>query len=231
MHQPETRSPPISVIIPALDEAERIEGTLRALRAQLAPGDELRVVDGGSGDGTLQAAARLADAVEVAEPGRAAQMNQGVRGAQGEILWFIHADTELLPGAAGTLREAVRQGADWGRFDVAISGGSRWFPLITALMNRRSCWSGIATGDQGIFVIRQAFDAVGGYPPLPLMEDVALSAALRRRQKPACLPRLLQTSGRRWEQRGVWRTVLRMWALRLAFALGVPAERLAPYYR
>ncbi len=231
MDQAAARAPSVSVIVPSLAERAHIAGTLRSLRDQLAPGDELRVVDGGSHDGTVEVAAAIADAVEVSSPGRAAQMNRGARGAQGDVLWFVHADTELLPGAAEALREAVREGTQWGRFDVAIAGTSRWLPLVAALMNRRSCWSGIATGDQGIFVTRAAFEAVGGYPSLPLMEDVALSTTLRKRARPACLPRLLRTSGRRWEQRGLWRTVLRMWGLRLAFAIGIPAERLAPYYR
>ncbi len=221
----------ISAVVPTLEEASWIRGSLRALRDQLGPADELRVVDGGSRDGTVEEAAGLADVVEVAGPGRAAQMNHGARGASGDILWFVHADTVVLPGAAAAVREAVARGARWGRFDIAIRGASAWFPLVAALLNRRSCWSGIATGDQGIFVTRAAFDEVGGYPPLALMEDVALSRALRRRRMPACLPRLLETSGRRWEERGVGRTILRMWALRLAFALGVPAERLARYYR
>ena len=231
MNEPATYSPSISVIVPSLAERERIAGTLWTLRDQLGPGDELRVVDGGSGDGTAEVAAALADAVELSKPGRATQMNRGAEGARGDVFWFVHADTEVLPGAAEILREAVSKGAQWGRFDIEIAGTSRWFPLLAALINRRSCWSGIATGDQGIFVTRQTFAAVGGYPSLPLMEDVALSSVLRKRQRPACLPRLLRTSGRRWEKRGVWRTVLLMWSLRFAYAIGIPAERLVSYYR
>lgn len=222
----------LSIVMPVLDEAERIVATLRALAPLRARGVELIVVDGGSRDGSAALAQGLADRVIAGPRGRARQMNAGAAVAGGARLLFLHADTQL-PERADQLVLAALPGAvpAWGRFDVAIEGRSAMFPLIAALMNRRSRWSGIATGDQAMFMTRAAFDAAGGFPEQPLMEDIELSIRLRRMRAPVCLRQRVVTSGRRWEQRGVWRTIVLMWRLRWLYARGVSAERLAALYR
>jgi rSAM/selenodomain-associated transferase 2 len=157
-------------------------------------------------------------------------MNAGARAARGAYLWFLHADTRVLPGALAALEDACSGGALWGRFDVRLSGRQPLLRLVERLMNLRSCLTGIATGDQGIFVTRAGFEDVGGYPEIPLMEDIALSRALRRRARPLCVRTPIETSSRRWEGRGLLRTILLMWRLRLAYALGADPRRLARRY-
>jgi rSAM/selenodomain-associated transferase 2 len=220
----------LSVVIPALNEAAQISGLLADLTSVRAAGHELILVDGGSTDETVALAAPAVDRMLSAPRGRASQMNAGARAASGDVLWFLHADSRLPPGAAETLLAACRAGATWGRFDVRLSGRQPVLRLVERTMNLRSRLTGIATGDQGIFVTRGAFDRVGGFPDIPLMEDIALSKALRRQASAACLgPRIL-TSSRRWEARGPVRTVLLMWGLRLAYALGADPRRLARLY-
>lgn len=225
------RRPSLSVVVPVLNEGPALPRTLEAIRAGLKAGDELIVADGGSTDGSLGRAAAHAGRVIEAPRGRAVQMNAGAAEATGTVLWFVHADTGVPPQAPGVVREAVERGAVWGRFDVAIEGVSRWLPCVAAAMNARSRWTGIATGDQGIFVRRDVFRALGGYEAIPLMEDVRLSAALRRQVRPHCIrsPRLV-TSGRRWDDHGALRTMARMWYLRTAHALGASPEWLAARY-
>ena len=220
--------PPLSIVMPVRDEAQRIAAALAALAPLRTAGAELIVVDGGSHDGTPALCQGRADAVLAAAAGRATQMNAGARAASGAVLLFLHADTALPADAAALIAQA---GAPWGRFDVTIEGRSTLLPLVAALMNWRSRWTGIATGDQAIFVRREAFDAVGGFPEQPLMEDIELSKRLSRLGRPACLRARVVTSGRRWDQRGAWRTIVLMWRLRLLYWLGVPAERLAAAYR
>jgi rSAM/selenodomain-associated transferase 2 len=222
----------LSVVIPARNEAAALPALLADLAPLRAAGGEVIVVDGGSVDGTPGLARSGADRVLTADGGRAGQMAAGAAAARGDLLWFLHADTRLPEGAEAVLRSAVAAGRRWGRFDVCLSGRRPIFRVIAALMNRRSCLTGIATGDQGIFVTRAALTAVGGWPALPLMEDIELSRRLRRRAGwPACLRPALITSSRRWEEGGVARTILLMWGLRLAFFLGVPARVLARWYR
>ena len=158
-------------------------------------------------------------------------MNAGAAAARGDALLFLHADTRLPAGAEAALQQALRQGARWGRFDVRIEGRSAWLPMIATLMNLRSRLSGIATGDQAIFVETALFRRLGGYAALPLMEDIELSSRLRVDSRPACLRERVLTSGRRWESRGVWRTVWLMWRLRWLYWRGTPAEELARAYR
>ena len=221
---------PLSVIVPVLDEARAIEAALAPLQPARREGLEIIVVDGGSADATPRLAAPLADRVLQAPRGRASQMNAGAAAASGEILLFLHADTVLPADAPALVQGAVDAGAQWGRFDVTIAGADPLLAIVAPLMNLRSRWSGIATGDQAVFVRREAFDAVGGFPPIPLMEDVALSRALRRGSRPACLRERVLTSGRRWERQGTLRTIVRMWRLRLAYALGADPHRLAREY-
>ena len=220
----------LSVVVPVLDEAAGITSALRALVPLRARGHEVIVVDGGSADASVELARPLADRVLAAPRGRAAQMNAGAAVATGEALLFLHADT-VLPEAADALVLAALRRRPWGRFDVHIASRRRMLGVVGALMNLRSRLTGIATGDQAMFVRREAFDAVGGFPLQPLMEDIELSRRLLRRSRPACLRARVTTSGRRWEQRGVWRTIVLMWRLRWAYWRGVPAEVLAEAYR
>ncbi len=221
----------LSVVIPALNEAAVIPELLHALAPLRQAGHEVIVVDGGSRDATTAIAAPLADRVLTAPRGRAVQMNAGAAGATGALFWFLHADTVPTREALAAMRAMAADERIWGRFDVFIEGESRWLPVIARGMNLRSRFSGVATGDQGIFVSRELFETVGGFPPIALMEDVAISRLLRRRQAPLCLRQTIRTSGRRWECRGVWRTVLLMWRLRLAYFLGADPESLARSYR
>jgi rSAM/selenodomain-associated transferase 2 len=222
----------LSIVVPALNEATGIVATLQSLAALRAGGHEVIVADGGSDDATATLAAAHADRVFVAPRGRARQMNAGAAQARGEVLLFLHADTLLPDAAAKAVLGAVAAGAAWGRFDVAIAGRSRWLRLVATLMNLRSRLTGIATGDQAVFVRRDVFDAVGGFADQPLMEDIELSRRLRRLAgPPACLRARVRTSGRRWEQHGVWRTVWLMWTLRWRYWRGTPADELARAYR
>ena len=223
--------PALSIVIPALNEAAGIEATLRALQPLRARGVELVLADGGSGDGTAALARTWVDAVADAPRGRALQMNAGAALARAEVLLFLHADTRLPPLADVLALQAVATGACWGRFDVRIEGRPWVLRVVATLMNLRSRASGIATGDQAIFVTREAFDRVGGFPAQPLMEDVEISRRLKRLGRPACLSAKVCTSGRRWEQRGVWRTILLMWQLRWRYWRGESAARLAEAYR
>jgi len=223
----------LTIIVPVLNEAVGIVATLQPLQALRSRGAEIVVVDGGSTDGTLDLARPLADQVLVAPRGRARQMNAGAALARGRVLLFLHADTRLPEQADLTILEVfgyVLEGRHWGRFDVVIEGRSPWLKVVARLMNLRSRLTGIATGDQAIFVSRSAFRAVGGLPDIPLMEDIALSKALKRIGRPVCLAACVTTSGRRWEKHGVWRTILLMWWLRLRFFLGADPVRLALEY-
>lgn len=225
--------PRLSIVIPALDEAEGIVATLEALQPLRTRGVELLLADGGSRDGTPALAAPWVDAVLGAPRGRAAQMNAGARQAHGDILWFLHADSLPPPDALSLIRAALAgQERGWGRFDVRLSGRRPSLRMVEFSMNLRSGLTGIATGDQGIFVRRDLFERIGGYPPIALMEDIALSRALKRYSRPVCLRQRVLTSSRRWERDGIARTVLLMWRLRLAYFLGADPDRLARiYYR
>jgi rSAM/selenodomain-associated transferase 2/rSAM/selenodomain-associated transferase 1 len=220
----------LSIVMPVLNEAAALPERLAALQVLRARGAELIVVDGGSRDGTPVLAAPLADRVLQAPRGRASQLNAGADEARGDVLLFLHADTRLPDGADGLVADAIARGARWGRFDVRIEGRHPLLGVVAALMNARSRLSGIATGDQVMFVQRRLFQSLGGFAPLPLMEDIELSARLRRVAAPACLRERVVTSGRRWDTHGFWRTVLLMWRLRAAFALGTNAHALAARY-
>jgi len=220
----------LSIIMPVLNEVATIEATLMALSPFHARGVELIVVDGGSNDKTMTLAEPLVDQVLSAPRGRAAQMNCGAAAARGNVLLFLHADTRLPDDADTLIRDGlVQSGRVWGRFDVRFNAGGLFF-LIAALMNLRSRLTGISTGDQAIFVTRAAFESAGGFPPIALMEDIALSARLKRISRPLCLRACVTTSARRWRTRGVLRTVFLMWRLRLAYFLGADPAQLARRY-
>lgn len=223
----------ISIIVPTLDEAPLLAANLNALQPFRKKGAELIVVDGGSKDGTLMMAAGRVDRALCSERGRATQMNAGARVAEGDVLLFLHADTRLPADACEAISRGLeRTGRRWGRFDVRLSGRQSLLRLVESLMNVRSRVSGIATGDQAVFVERRAFEQVGGFPSIPLMEDIALSRRLKVSGPPLCLRQRVTTSSRRWERHGIVRTILVMWRLRLAFALGGDPHRLArQYYR
>jgi rSAM/selenodomain-associated transferase 2 len=221
----------ISIIVPVLNEASGIAGFLQSLASIQTDSVEIMVVDGGSTDQTAMLASPHVSRVIQSVKGRALQMNAGATVARGSVLLFLHADTQLPAGALQAIDRVITQGASWGRFDVSINGRSPWLKLVSTLMNWRSRLTGIATGDQAMFVTRLAFDAVGGFAPIALMEDIALSTALKKLSPPACLLQRVVTSGRRWEQHGVLRTIVLMWRLRLAYFLGADPNQLARRYQ
>ncbi|HSO83523.1 TIGR04283 family arsenosugar biosynthesis glycosyltransferase [Thiocapsa sp.] len=223
--------PIISVVIPTLDEARGIVALLNEIAPVRAAGGEILVVDGDSPDDTARIAAPHADRVLTAPRGRAAQMNAGAAASRGDLLVFLHADTRAPIETLLRLPDLLaRSGRSWGRFDVRIEGRHPLLRLVAWSMNQRSRLTGIATGDQAIFVERALFERVGGYPDIALMEDIALSRRLKRRGPPLCVHDRVVTSGRRWESKGVVRTVLLMWWLRLAHALGAHPDRLSRIY-
>ena len=223
--------PSFSIIVPVLDEAPGIAAALEALAPMRRAGASVIVVDGGSRDATRTLAAPLADRVIEAPRGRASQMNAGARECGGDIIVFLHADSVLPPNALDAIAAGLKRTArDWGRFDVAIAGADPLLALVALLMNARSRLTGVATGDQAIFVRREAFDAIGGFPEIPLMEDVAISKKLLGRTRPLALEDRVVTSGRRWERHGTMRTIFLMWRLRMAYALGADPRRLARRY-
>jgi rSAM/selenodomain-associated transferase 2 len=224
--------PRLSIVIPTLDEAAEIGDTLAALQPLRLCGCEVIVADGGSMDDTVEMARPLADRVVVAKRGRARQQNAGAAAATGDVLLFLHADTRLPPDVDRLVADGLeRSGTGWGRFDVRLTGRQPMLRVIEWTMSLRSRRTGIATGDQAIFVRRDWFQTVGGFREIPLMEDVALSKALLRLGPPLCLRARVVTSSRRWEERGIFRTMLLMWRLRLEFALGADPARLAERYR
>jgi rSAM/selenodomain-associated transferase 2 len=226
-----TARPSLSIIVPVLDEATNVVAALQALAPLGARGAEIIVVDGGSADDTAALAAPLADHVLASARRRATQMNAGAAAARGDVLLFLHADTRLPADADPLILEGLAQSQRvWGRFDVMIEGEHPLFPIIAWFMNTRSRLTGISTGDQAMFVTRAAFDAAGGFPEIALMEDIAFARRLKRVSPPLSLRARVTTSGRRWEQRGVLRTVLLMWRLRLAYFFGADPRELARRY-
>jgi rSAM/selenodomain-associated transferase 2 len=221
----------LSIIVPVLNERLTIAAALECLAPLRARGAEIIIVDGDSTDASAEAASAYADRVIAAPRGRGAQMNAGARAARGDVLLFLHADTRLPPQADTLIHDGLARGDRcWGRFDVAIEGRSPLLPVVAALMNLRSRLTGIATGDQAIFVRRETFAAAGGFPDIALMEDIALSRRLKRISRPLCLSARVVTSGRRWDERGAVRTMLMMWRLRLAYFLGADPGALARRY-
>lgn len=221
----------LSIIIPVINEADNIPALLTSLQPLRQRGAEVVIVDGGSSDNTVTLAHDGADQVITSDPGRARQMNAGAAAGKGEILCFLHADSMLPEGADGLIINGLsRSNHSWGRFDVRITGKHPMLGVIARLMNLRSRLTGIATGDQGMFVTRSLFEAAGRFPEIALMEDIALSRALKIYGPPLCIRHKLSTSGRRWEKHGIWSTILAMWRLRLAYWLGADPDQLAARY-
>ncbi len=214
-----------------INEREALPALLDHLRHWQQRGAEVLLVDGGSDDGSDRLAQAMGFEVIHSERGRANQMNSGAAAARGEVLLFLHADTRLPEEADRLLLAAIDNGRDWGRFDVRIIGNSIMLPLVARLMNLRSRLSAIATGDQGIFIRRETFQQLGGFPQQRLMEDIELSARLKKISHPACLKQKVATSGRRWDQNGALKTILLMWRLRWAYWRGSHPDRLAELYR
>lgn len=221
----------ISVIVPVLNESSSVKAMLGHWQKLQASGAELIFVDGGSSDGTVSLLQKGGFTAIPSPRGRAVQMNTGAERASGDILLFLHADTFLPDGALALIEQGLEKKPVWGRFDVRIEGEALLFPLISFMINLRSRLSGIATGDQGLFMTREAFDRVGRFPEQPLMEDIEISKSLKRLSRPLCLQARVRTSGRRWEKRGVWSTIFLMWRLRFAYWRGIPATELVKEYQ
>jgi rSAM/selenodomain-associated transferase 2 len=223
----------ISTIIPTLNEAATISDTLAALQPMRKRGHQVILVDGGSQDSTFSIAKPLVDLALCSSAGRATQMNAGAGVAHGDLLWFLHADTHIPVDTELLLEPLLRDCTkEWGRFDIRLSGNELSLRIIERMMNWRSRLSGIATGDQGIFIYRDTFERIGGFSDMPLMEDVDISRRLKRASgMPLCLSHKLTTSSRRWEKHGVLPTIVLMWRLRLAYWLGASPTDLARQYR
>lgn len=219
-----------SIIIPTLNETRIIHACLLDLQT-LKNISEIIIVDGGSTDNTLEIAKPLADKTIISSQGRAKQMNAGAKQAKGETLVFIHADTFLPENALDLITQALsKTNPGWGRFNVQLKGNHLMLKVIAALMNLRSCLTGIATGDQVIFVSKQLFDKVGGYPDIALMEDISLCTNLKKLSHCVCLEAKVISSGRLWEKHGVFKTILLMWRLRLGYFFGENPETLSTLY-
>jgi rSAM/selenodomain-associated transferase 2 len=223
--------PKLSIIIPVINEAEHLAAKLQALQKQRKQA-ELILVDGGSTDNSVIIAQPLVDQVVHSARGRARQMNAGAAQANADILLFLHADTCLPENALALITQAIAAGYHWGRFNVGFDSSKAVFKLIAFMMNQRSRLTGIATGDQALFMTRSAFEAVGKFPEIALMEDIAISKSLNKLGKPNCLSDRVITSARRWQKHGVVKTILFMWWLRLRYFFGAdPAKLASRYYR
>jgi rSAM/selenodomain-associated transferase 2 len=219
----------ISVIVPAFNEEKSIAATLMELQC-LKP-EEIIIVDGGSSDRTREICQRFGVELYLSRCGRASQMNFGAQRAGGDVLLFLHADTRLPPSAFEDIRAALQdRRVLGGRFDLQLDSPRPLLKLIGFMISLRSRLSKVGTGDQAIFVRRQVFAELGGYPDIPLMEDVAFSRALKRRGAVACLHTRVVSSARRWEMDGIWRTVVKMWTLKTLYLLGISPIRLKRYY-
>lgn len=223
----------VSVVIPILDDAEPLRALLNDIAACRGAQLEVIVVDGGSRDDSVTTAETLADRVLTAPRGRASQLAAGIEAARGRVVWLLHADSRIGAEHVAAVRALASSARHrWGRFDVRLAADGAAYRVIEWMMSRRSCLTGICTGDQGIFASSDALQLAGGMPPVPLMEDIALSKRLRRFGRPLCCRERIETSARRWQRNGIWPTILLMWWLRLRYFLGGdPAVLAARYYR
>ena len=221
----------ISIIIPTLNEAKVLPFMLESLQAIRKHNVELIIVDGGSDDDTLAIAGQFADIVISSKAGRARQLNKGAKAARGDLLLFLHADTQLPNKALELLNDSLKRFNKWGRFNVKLDDPRLTFRLIEKMMNWRSCLTGIVTGDQAMFVSKVLFERVGGYPEIELMEDIAISKVLKKHAMPICLSQAVVTSARRWQDQGVLTTVLLMWRLRWGYFFKKSPRVLAKKYQ
>ena len=218
-----------SIIIPTLNEAQVIQTCLENLR-KYQPASEIILVDGGSSDKTLSLAKPNADVIINTGKGRAKQMNMGAMIATGDVLVFLHADTFLPDNALTLIQQGIESGAQWGRFNIKLSSSNALLKIIATMMNWRSRLTGIATGDQVIFVSRESFNQIGGFPEIALMEDIAISKILKKVTPPCCLTEQVKSSARRWQKFGIYHTMLLMWWLRLGYFMGVNPGSLQQLY-
>jgi len=223
----------ISIIIPCLNEEKIIRDTLLPLQNLRQRGHEIIIADGGSSDNTINVASNLYDQLATGEKGRALQMNSAAKLSSNDILCFLHADTFAPENLDTLIIDALHKSQKiWGRFNINLCGKHWLFRIIETSINIRSCISGVASGDQGIFVYRNVFNKLNGFKVIPLMEDIELSKRLRKKSHPVCITSTpLITSSRRWEKHGILTTVFLMWSLRLKYFMGVPAEQLENLYR
>ena len=221
----------LSIVVPVLNEADGVAFFLESLQPLRHAGHEVIVADGGSNDDTALQASPLVDHLIRAPRGRAMQMNAGAAAANGDVILFLHADSRWPENAAAAIAAGMQLSARrWGRFDIQLSGDRFLFRVVEWFMNTRSRLTGIATGDQAMFVGRSLFESIGGFPAIPLMEDVALSALLKAVERPICLDANVQSSSRRWELQGAWHTIWLMWRLRYAYWRGADPAALARIY-
>ena len=221
-----------SIIIPVLNDTPSLKKLLQSLQPLREKQYEIIVVDGGSDQQLSEQSQSALDHYVISSPGRSMQMNAGANLASGQLLWFLHADSEINPESLHVaLKQLKNSGRCWGRFDVSLSGHDWRLKIVAFFMNWRSALTGIVTGDQGIFVMKSVFDEINGYPDIPIMEDIALSKRLLKFSRPLRIRQCITTSGRRWLTNGVFKTILLMWSMRLAYFLGVNPERLRRFYK
>ncbi|WP_269764225.1 TIGR04283 family arsenosugar biosynthesis glycosyltransferase [Ghiorsea bivora] len=219
-------------MIPVYNEEETLPHALREIqKLNLEATDQLIFIDGGSNDHTKQLIQDAGFHCLVSQAGRAKQMNMGAQNTKSDIILFLHIDTSISSSNISNIKKTYNQGYLSGRFNIRLSSSGLSYQIISFFMNARSCLSKISTGDQAMFVRRDVFETVGGFPDLPLMEDIALSKKLRPLGHIACLKDTLVTSSRRWEKYGVINTVLLMWKLRFLYWIGISPEKLAKMYR
>lgn len=223
----------IAIVVPVFNESlvlPRLISDLAKLKGGASSDFELVFVDGGSTDNTAALIQAAGLHVLNSPKGRAWQMNTGATQTTGDVLLFLHADTQLPQNAIKTIAACLVGGICWGRFDVRITGKPWMLAVVSRMMNWRSRLTGIATGDQAMFMTRSAYQAIGGFPELALMEDIEASRRLRQLSRPACIVSPVITSGRRWEARGVWTTIFLMWRLRWAYWRGENPQKLGELY-
>ena len=221
----------LSIVIPTLNESDQIEQCLNNLQPLRHRGHEIIVVDGGSNDNTVPLASSLCDRIIQSERSRSIQMNAGSASASGQCILFLHADTDLPEDVVDIFSKIINIENVWGRFDIQLSGQSWMFRIIETCMNIRSRATGIATGDQVIFVGKELFSKVNGFPEIALMEDVAISKLLIKFSKPICFTEKVVSSSRRWKENGIIKTIIKMWIIRLLYYFQFDTERLAKLYQ
>jgi rSAM/selenodomain-associated transferase 2 len=212
--------PSISIIVPVLNEATCLDSLLVQLKDWRNDKDEVIFVDGGSEDASRNMILASGFRFIKSEPGRAKQLNQGAMAAKGDVLWFLHADSDISEISRESFLSHTYNESFWGFFKIKISDRALMFRIIAFCMNCRASCTRVATGDQGIFVSKSLFMKVGAYPDIKLMEDIELSCSLKHRAAPTILRGPINTSARRWRANGVVQTILLMWVLRMGWFLG-----------